>query len=157
MACLVIPGKTRFLSHCQKIFRIIISYNRKIRVLLKCKQIKNISDQLIGQGNFDLIDVAFSAAYVAHVGEKTHIGQAFIKQFTKQLRTAIPDIEIVRIEIKSLTDNLLTCQRTLKGTHKSGLKGIPASNKKIGWYEMVVSRFEKERHSGQCRVNVVFL
>ncbi len=63
----------------------------------RLEQIKNISDQLIGEGNLNIVESAFSADYIAHAGEKTHIGQKFIKQFTQQLRTAIPDIKIVKI------------------------------------------------------------
>jgi len=111
----------------------------------RLEQIKNIADQLIGQGNLNIVDSAFSAEYVAHAGEKTHNGHKFIKQFTKQLRTAIPDIKIEKIVILSHSDNVLTWQRTLSGTHKSDLKGIPASNKKVKWYEIVVSRFDKDK------------
>jgi len=109
------------------------------------EQIKYIADQLIGQGNLNIVDSAFSANYVAHAGEKTHNGHKFIKQFTKQVRTAIPDIKIVKIEILSHSDNVLTWQRTFSGTHKADLKGIPASNKKVKWYEIVVSRFDKDK------------
>ncbi len=111
----------------------------------RIEQIKYIANQLIGQGNFKLVDSAFSADYVAHAGEKTHNGQKFIKQFTKQLRTALPDIKIVKIEILSNTDNVLTWQRTFSGSHMAELRGIPASNKKIKWYEIVVSRFDNDR------------
>lgn len=108
-------------------------------------QIKNIAEQLIGQGNLDIVDSSFSTDYLAHSGEKTYNGHKFIKQFAKQLRTAIPDIKILKIEVLSQTDNLLTWQRTYSGTHKSNLKGIPASNKKVKWYEIVVSRFENDK------------
>jgi len=111
----------------------------------RLEQIKNIADQLIGQGNLNIVDSAFSAEYVAHAGEKTHNGHKFMKQFTKQLRTAIPDIKIEKIVILSHSDNVLTWQRTLSGTHKADLKGIPASNKKVKWYEIVVSRFDKDK------------
>jgi predicted ester cyclase len=111
----------------------------------KLTQIKHIADQLIGHGNLNIVDSAFSTDYIAHAGEKTHNGQKFITQFTKQVRTAIPDIKIVRIEILSQTDNILTWQRTLSGTHKADLKGIPASNKKVKWYEIVVSRFDTDK------------
>lgn len=47
----------------------------------------------------------FSADYIAHSGEKTHNGHKFIKQFAKQLRTAIPDIKIVKIEVLSQAAN----------------------------------------------------
>jgi predicted ester cyclase len=111
----------------------------------RLEHIKSIADQLIGQGNLNIVDSAFSADYVAHAGEKTHNGHKFIKQFTKQLRTAMPDIKIVKLEILSQTDNILTWQRTLSGTHKADLSGIPASNKKVKWYEIVVSRFDKDQ------------
>ena len=110
----------------------------------KINQIKHIADQLIGQGNLNIVDSAFSENYIAHAGEKTHNGHKFIKQFTKQVRTAIPDIKILKIEILSQTDNVLTWQRTLSGTHKTDLKGIPVSNKKVIWYEIVVSRFDQD-------------
>lgn len=109
------------------------------------EQIKYIADQLIGQGNLNRVDSVFSTEYLVHAGEKTHNGHKFIKQFTIQLRTAIPDIKIEKIEILSDSDNVLTWQRTLSGTHKADLKGIPASNKKVKWYEIVVSRFDKDK------------
>ncbi len=111
----------------------------------KTDKIKYITDQLIGKGNLNIIDSAFSADYVAHSGDKTHGGQKFIQQFAKQMRTAIPDIKIVKIEILSQTDTILTWQRVLSGTHKASLKGIPASDKKVKWYEIVVSRFDQDK------------
>jgi predicted ester cyclase len=111
----------------------------------KLSLIKQVVEQLIGQGNLDVVGTAFSADYIAHVGDKTHSGHKFIKQFSKQIRTAIPDIKIVNIELLSQADNTLTWQRTLSGTHKADLKGIPASNKKVKWYEIVVTRFDKDK------------
>ncbi len=109
------------------------------------EQIKHIADQLIEQGNLNIVYSAFSEDYVAHAGEKTYNGHKFIKQFTKQVRTAIPDIKITKIEILCQTDNVLTWQRTLSGTHKANLQGVPPSNKKVKWYEIVVSRFDKDK------------
>lgn len=109
------------------------------------EQINHIADQLIGQGNLNIVDTAFSADYVAHTGDKSHNGHKFIKQYTKQVRMAIPDIKINKIEILSHSDNVVTWQRTINGTHKADLKGIPASNRKVKWYEIVVSRFDKDK------------
>lgn len=111
----------------------------------KLSLIKQVVDQLIGQGNLDFVDTAFSADYIAHAGDKNHSGHKFIKQFSKQIRTAIPDIKIVNIELISQADNILTWQRTLCGTHKADLKGIPASNKKVKGYDIVVTRFDKDK------------
>lgn len=106
--------------------------------------LKHIAEQLFEQGNLSIIDSSFSADYIAHAGDKTHSGQNFIKQFIKQIRRAIPDIKIEKIECISQTSNFVTWQRTLSGTHKADLKGIPASNKKVKYYEMVVTRFDND-------------
>jgi len=111
----------------------------------KTKYLIHIADQLIVKGNLSIIDTAFSPDYIAHAGEKIYNGQKFIKQFTNQVRRAIPDIKITNIEVLSETDTVLTWQRIFRGTHKFDLKGIPASNKKVKWYEIVVSRFEKDK------------
>ncbi|MBK9510455.1 MAG: ester cyclase [Cytophagaceae bacterium] len=113
--------------------------------MAKFDRLKQITDQLLSQGNSEIVDSAFSESYVAHSGDKNHKGHAFIKQFIKQLRTAIPDLKIVKIEVLAQSENLITWQRTLSGTHKAALKGIPASHKKIKWYEMVVTRFEGDK------------
>lgn len=104
-------------------------------------QIKLIVDQLIVNGNYDILESVYSTDYVAHAGEKSYRGHKFIKQFTKQVRKAIPDIKIEKIEVLLQTESVLTWQRTFSGTHKADLMKIPASNKKVKWYEMVVSRF----------------
>ena len=111
----------------------------------KLNTVKNTVDQLLGQGNFDIVDSVFSVNYVAHSGDKSYNGHKFIKQFAKQVRTALPNIKILNIELLSQTDNILTWQRTFSGTHKANLMGIPASNKKVKWYEIVVSRFDKDK------------
>lgn len=111
----------------------------------KFEQLKQLTFQLIEQGNLNIIDAAFSEDYIAHAGEKSYKGLKFIKQFTKQVRTTIPDIKIVKIELLSYSENVLTWQRTLRGTHKMNLKGIPASNKKVKWYEIVVSKFVNDK------------
>ena len=110
----------------------------------KITKIKYAVDQVIGQGNFVVVDSIFSENYIAHSGEKTYKGHKFIKQFAKQIRKAIPNIKIKKVEILSESDHVVTWQRFFIGTHKVSLKGIPASNKKIKWHEMVVSRFDND-------------
>ncbi|MFZ1705124.1 MAG: ester cyclase [Saprospiraceae bacterium] len=65
-----------------------------------------------------------------------------MKQFTLQIRKAIPNLIVHRIVILSVTKDVITWQRFLQGTHKVKMKGIPASNKDTKWYEKVDSRFE---------------
>ena len=111
----------------------------------KLNQLKYITDQLIGHGNIKVIDSDFSVNYTAHSGDKTYKGRKFIKAYTKQIRTAIPNVVVLKVELLSQADNVLTWQRTFSGTHKIKLKGIPASNKKIKWHEIIVSRFEEDK------------
>jgi len=111
----------------------------------KLNQIKYTSEQLLGQGNLEVVDSAFSEDYLAHSGDKIYNGHKFIKQFVTQVRRAIPNIKILKIELLSQADNILTWQRTFSGTHSANLHGIPDSNKKIKWHEIVVSRFDKDK------------
>ena len=107
----------------------------------KEEQIYFAAKQLFVKGNLEIIETTFSSDYIAHDGDKTHKGHGFIKQFIKQLKTAIPDLKIKQMDILSQTDNIITWQRTFSGTHQSNIRGIPASMKKVKWNEIVVTRF----------------
>lgn len=111
----------------------------------KEKQIEYIAKQLFEQGNVKIIDSVFVESYVAHDGDIKHLGQKFVKQYIGKLRLAIPDLKIEKIEFLSQTENTLTWQRTLSGTHKTEMQGIPASMKKVKWNEIVVTRFDGEK------------
>ncbi|MBP7497262.1 MAG: ester cyclase [Bacteroidales bacterium] len=107
--------------------------------------IQEAAKMLFEQGNTDIIDNFFSDTYTAHTGLKTYNGIAFIKQYIIQIRKVIPDIKILKIEFLSLSDNIVTWQRTFCGTHKAKIKGIPPTMKKVRWYEIVVTKFEDEK------------
>ena len=111
----------------------------------KEEQIRTTVDELICQGNLEVIEATFASDYVAHAGEKKYQGHAFIKRFANQLRTAIPNIGIVDIKFLTQDTNTIVWQRTLKGTHRVEMKGIPPSGKTVKWTDMVVSRFENEK------------
>jgi len=108
----------------------------------KEEQIKNSNDQLIDKGNLDSVKKFFTADYVAHAEDKDYKGHDFIKRFAKQIRTALPDITVMKVKFFVNEGNTIAWQRTLHGTHKANMMGIPPSEKKITWNEMVVSRFE---------------
>ncbi len=111
----------------------------------KKEHIKYAVEQLIGQGDIDIVDTVFAPDYIAHAENKEHKGQAFLKRFSKILQTSIPDISVLKIEILVEEKNTISWQRTLQGTHKKNMLGIPASQKTIKWNEMVVSRFEGDK------------
>lgn len=108
----------------------------------KFSTVKNAVEDLLGQGNISIIDSVFSENYIAHSGDRIYTGHAFIRKYAKQVRTAIADITILKVELLSHAENVITFQRTFCGTHRMSMKGIPASHKKVKWHEMVVSRFE---------------
>jgi predicted ester cyclase len=103
-----------------------------------------VLEQLV-KGNFDIVDEIFSTGYIAHAGDKEYEGHEFIKRFARQLRFAIPDIKIVKIEFFAQTGDTITWQRTFAGTHEANMMGIPPSGKKVKWIEMVVTRFKDKK------------
>lgn len=117
----------------------------QIESMNKENKIKHAVEQLIEKGNFEIIDETFSTNYIAHAGKKKYSGHSFIKRFINQLHTSIPDIKIVDISFLVSDENKVAWQRTLEGTHKADMQGIPASGKKVIWAEMLVSRFENEK------------
>ncbi|MGH1365621.1 MAG: ester cyclase [Calditrichia bacterium] len=108
-------------------------------------KIKYAMHGLIEQGNLETIDEVFAADYVAHAAGKEFSGHSFLKRFTKQLRKAIPDIRAVEIKFFAVEGDTIAWQRTMEGTHKVKMQGIPASGKKFKWVEMVVTRFKNEK------------
>ena len=82
---------------------------------------------------------------MAHSGDKTYTGHAFVRQFARQVRKAIPDIRLRSIDLLSETDRVLTWQKSFTGTHKASLMGIPASGKKVKWHEISVTRFDGDK------------
>lgn len=109
------------------------------------KLIKYGNEELIGKGNLNVIDKIFTTDYVSHAGGKNYKGHKFIKQFIEQLRSAIPDIEVVDVELHIQADNTIAWQRTLCGTHKANMMGIPPTEQKLKWREMVISRLKGKK------------
>ena len=108
------------------------------------EKIKFGLEQLV-KGNFDVVDEIFSTDYLAHAGDKDYKGHGFIKRFARQLRRAIPDIRIVKIEFLAQAGDTVTWQRIFTGTHEENMMGIPPSGKKVKWIEMVVTRFKDKK------------
>lgn len=111
----------------------------------KEEQIRYAFDELIGKGNSGIIEATFATDYVAHTGEKEHSGHSFIKRFSDQLRTAIPNIRVVDVKFLAQDVYTIVWQRTLRGTHQVEMQGIPPSGKKVKWVDMVVTRFKNEK------------
>ncbi len=111
----------------------------------KEERIKIGNDELIGNGNLGVVDEIFATDYVVHAGDKSYKGHEFIRRWARQLRSAIPDIQVIEVKFLIKTDETIAWQRSLKGTHKAAMLGIQPTEQKVEWSEMVVSRFDSEK------------
>lgn len=107
--------------------------------------IRSANDELIAKGNLDVIEKVFASEYMVHAGGKNYSGHEFIRKWSRQLLAAIPDIQVVKIDILNKTDDTIAWQRTLKGTHKGKLMGISPTGQEITWRDMAVSRFKENK------------
>lgn len=107
--------------------------------------IKSANDELITKANLDVIGKVFAPEYLVHTGGKNYSGHEFIQKWSKQLRVAIPDIQILKIDILNKTENTIAWQRTLRGTHTGKIMGISPTGQKITWREMAVSCFKETK------------
>ena len=108
----------------------------------KADRIRHANDEILAKGNLAAIEDIFAADYILHAGGKDHRGRKFIRDFVRQLRTAIPNLRVADVTILSQAGVTIAWRRTLRGTHKADMKGIPASGKKVEWREMLVTRFD---------------
>ena len=107
--------------------------------------IKDGNKELFNKGNLDIIAQLFDNDYIVHSGGKDYKGHEFIKSWAKQLRSAIENIQVKKVEILVQSGNTIVWQRTLSGTHKNKFMGIRPTNKKVAWNDMAVSRFNGEK------------
>ncbi len=106
------------------------------------ERIKIGNEELIGKGRLGVIDEIFATDYIVHAGGKNYKGHGFIKRWARQLRSAIPDIRVVKVEFHIQAGDAIAWQRTLSGTHKANMMGIPPSGRKVEFRDMVASRFD---------------
>ena len=91
------------------------------------------------------MDEIFATDYVVHAGGKDYKGHKFVRGFTRQLRSAIPDLRVVEVALLIQAGDTIAWQRTLSGTHEAEMMGIPPTGQKVEWRDMVVTRFDGEQ------------
>jgi len=117
------------------------------------ERIKFANDEIIGKGNLGVVDKIFATDYVVHAGGKDYKGHECIRRFVGQLRSAIPDIRVVEVEFRIQAGDTIAWQRTLSGTHKADMMGIPPTGQKVKWRDMVVTRFDGEKIAEEWTVS----
>jgi len=106
------------------------------------ERVRFANDEIIGKGNLGVVGEIFAADYVVHAGGKDHKGHAFVRRFANLLRSAIPDVRVVEVAVLMQAGDMMAWQRTLSGTHKAEMGGIPPTGQKVKWRDIVVTRFE---------------
>ncbi len=109
------------------------------------ERVRFATDEILGKGNFDVVDEIFATDYVLHAGGKDHRGPAFVRRFAKLHRAAIPDLRVVEVALLIQSGDTIAWQRTLSGTHEAEMMGIPPTGQKVEWRDLVVSRFDGEK------------
>ncbi len=117
------------------------------------KRVRFANDEIVGKGNLGVVDEVFATDYVVHAGGKDFKGTEFVRRFIGQLRSAIPDLRVVEVEFLIKAGDTIAWQRTLGGTHKADMMGIPPTGQKVEWRDMVVTRFDGEKIAEEWTVS----
>ncbi len=117
------------------------------------ERVRLANDEIVGKGNLGVVDEVFAADYVVHAGGKDFKGPEFVRRFIGQLRSAIPDLRVVEVEFLIRAGDTIAWQRTLGGTHKADMMGIPPTGQKVEWRDMVVTRFDGEKIAEEWAVS----
>ncbi len=117
------------------------------------ERVRFANDEILGKGNLGVVDEIFATDYVLHAGGKDHKGLEFVRRFVKLLRAAIPDLRVVQVAVLIQAGDTIAWQRTLSGTHKADMMGIPPTGQKVEWRDMVVTRFDGEKIAEEWAVS----
>lgn len=109
------------------------------------ERIRFANEEIIRKGNIAIIDEVFLTDYLAHIDGEDYRGLEEVRGFVDLLRSTISDLQIVEVSFLNHSDDKITWLRTLSGTHKADVKGIPATKQNVEWREMLVTRFEGDK------------
>lgn len=90
--------------------------------------VRRLIEEVIGRGNFDLVDELVAADYVGHTPFPEINSREGHKQFFIALRRAFPDLEVTVNDQLAEGDKVVT-RWTARGTHKGEFMGIPPTGK----------------------------
>ncbi|KPA11490.1 ester cyclase [Candidatus Magnetomorum sp. HK-1] len=80
------------------------------------EQIKLGNNELFEKGNLNIVNEIFITDYIVHAGNKEYKGHKFIKQFFNRLRSAIHNIQVMKIEFYCKTKDTIVWQRSMHRT-----------------------------------------
>ncbi len=147
------PGKSALIR--RKILFDILQATMTLTDLSQAREerIQFANIELLEKGNLVVIDEVFSSEYLAHVGGNKTRGTAFVQRYVKLVRDALNNVRVVKIDFLNHTDDTVTWQRTLRGTHKNAMLGIPPSGKRVEWKDMLHTRFDGDQIAEEWAVS----
>jgi len=102
---------------------------------------RRYNDEVINQGDLDLIDAIFTPDYVDHLsgGPDIH-GPAGLKQFVGLVRGAFPDAQFT-VDDRIVEGERIAVRWTMHGTHQGDFQGIPPTGKAVTVTGIAIHRF----------------
>lgn len=106
---------------------------------------KYISQKVVNEKNYAIIEEYFTAEYVYHGlgGMEAKTPKGFMEAI-KGFHTAIPDLKSEILEMVG-EGSFLVIRFQFTGTHKGDFLGFPASGAKLNFQGMIMRRFENEK------------
>ncbi len=92
--------------------------------------VRRLVEEVIGHGNFALIDEFVAANYVGHSSYPETNSREGHKQFFVALRRAFPDLQII-VEDQIAEGGKVVTRWTALGTHEGEFAGIPPTGNRI--------------------------
>lgn len=104
--------------------------------------VSRISQEIIMEGNFDLIEEFFAADFVQHgpLPEDVHGIEAVTEVF-QMLRGAFPDLDVIENALIGDGDYVLL-HHTMSGTHEGTFMDIESTDEEVAFDAMALHRFE---------------
>ena len=119
----------------------------------KEERVRFANEEILCKDNLGVVADIFATDYVVHAGGKDHKGHAFVRRFAGLLRSAIPDLRVVEVALLIQAGDTIAWQRTLSGTHKADMMGIPPTGQKVEWRDIMVTRFDGEKIAEEWAVS----
>jgi predicted ester cyclase len=91
---------------------------------------RRIVEEIINQGNLDLIDELYDENYIGHMPPDEIRGTEGQKQLFSGFRNGFPDLKAT-IEDQIAEGDILASRQTITGTHKGEFQGIAPTGKKV--------------------------
>jgi steroid delta-isomerase-like uncharacterized protein len=92
--------------------------------------VRHIIEEVIGRGNFALVDEFVAADYVGHSPSPEMNTREGHQQFFAYLRRAFPDLQIT-IEDQIAEGDKVVTRWTAHGTHRAEFAGVPPTGKRV--------------------------